>query len=263
MSYSSVLGPKNLPFRVQGEFRTNGLIGAGVVGIVYHVGNDDHAGNTGFKIVLSSGFSAPNGYQLGFSLSQHTSYYEWAESVQTGLDDGNWHSFEAIATAKYIQLVVDGVEGTVKGPSDERGVQEVKEFGRIETTVDYVLGRDPCCVQSGEQRTLSGEIRNVVVSWLPPSNFCTKNQGLLCNRAPNVTDEFEATKQRLANVEKILTDLSAQVAAFTNQVPLLVHRSSCELNTHSWKCILSESALGPHITVHYVHDYCHVAGYPG
>ena len=171
--YSSVHGPKHLPFRVQGEFRTDGRITPGIhgiefpVGIVYHVGNDDHAGHTGFKIVLSSGFSGASGYHLGFYVAQHTSYYRSAHSVQTGLDDGNWHSFEAIATTTYIQIIVDGVPGPIEVPSDERGVQAVKEFGRIETDVDYVLGQDPCCLQHGEQRLLSGEIRNVAVSWAP------------------------------------------------------------------------------------------------
>ena len=181
VSYASVLGPKNLPFRVQGEFRTNGALN-GVAGIVYHVGNDDHEANAGFKIVLTTGFSGSTGYKLGFYVSQHTSFYSTAESEQTGLDDGNWHSFEAIATSTTIQLIVDGVEGLIKGPSDERGVQTVKEFGRVINTEDYVLGRDPCCTQHGEQRILSGQIRNVVLSWLPPSRTCINqdHQGSLC-----------------------------------------------------------------------------------
>ena len=164
VSYSSVLGPKNLPFRVQGEFRTNGAL-TQIAGIVYHTGNDDHEANAGFKIVLTAGFSGSTGYKLGFIVSQHTSFYSSAESEQTGLDDGNWHSFEAIATPTTIQLIVDGVEGPLKEPSDERGVQTVKEFGRVETTTAYVLGQDPCCTNYGEQRILSGQIRNVALSW--------------------------------------------------------------------------------------------------
>ena len=161
--YSSVLGPKTLPFRVHGEFKTNGPIGSGVVGIVYHVGNDEHDVMTGFKIVLSN--DQGNSYRLLFYVPHFNSYYSTAESVQTGLDDGNWHSFEAIASAATIQLIVDGIDGPLKSPSDEREIQTVKEFGRIETTANYVIGQDPCCTGSGESRTLSGQIRNLALSW--------------------------------------------------------------------------------------------------
>jgi len=58
----------------------------------------------------------------------------------------------------------------------------VKEFGRIENAADYVIGQDPCCTHYGEQRKLSGEIRNVALSWLPPSRTCTivNDQGSIC-----------------------------------------------------------------------------------
>jgi len=164
--YTSILGPKTLPFKVQGEFRTNGPVD-GIVGIVYHViRNDDHPTFSGWKVVLKNLANGDSGPVLQFHVSQHTSYYESAESMQSDLDDGNWHSFEAIATATIIQVIVDGIQGPLTRPSDERGVQTVKEFGRIENAADYVIGQDPCCTHYGEQRKLSGEIRNVALSWL-------------------------------------------------------------------------------------------------
>ncbi len=63
--------------------------------------------------------------------------------MQAGLDDGAWHSFEGTATPTELQLVVDGVEGHVAAPSDERGNQTVKAFGRVETRVNYVIGKVP------------------------------------------------------------------------------------------------------------------------
>jgi hypothetical protein len=63
--------------------------------------------------------------------------------AQAGLDDGAWHSFEGTVTPTQVQLVVDGVEGPVATPSDERGNQTVKEFGRVETSVKHVIGQVP------------------------------------------------------------------------------------------------------------------------
>ena len=111
--YTSILGPKTLPFKVQGEFRTNGPVD-GIVGIVYHViRNDDHPTFSGWKVVLKNLADGSSGPVLHFHVSQHTSYYESAESMQSDLDDGNWHSFEAIATATTIQVIVDGIQGQI------------------------------------------------------------------------------------------------------------------------------------------------------
>ena len=63
--------------------------------------------------------------------------------------------FEAIASATTIQIIVDGIAGSVKRPEAPLGSPN-SLFGNIEHTDDFVIGPDKCCMHNGEKRLFSG-----------------------------------------------------------------------------------------------------------
>merc|ERR1719262_1593998 len=114
-----------------------------------------HSKVKGFKVVFSrSG-------ELGFQMSQYSSFYNRATSAQKDLYDGQWHFFVCRVTTDELQVWVDGIPGPVTKPSDSRGKQAKPEYGRFEHSHKYVLGNDNCC----GGRTFRGSLYNVWLSW--------------------------------------------------------------------------------------------------
>ena len=114
--------------------------------------------------------------------------------------------FEAIVTATTIQVIVDGIAGSKKGPGAPLGSPN-SLFGKIEHSDDFVIGQDMCCTHYGENRLFSGEIRNIAVEW-SASRSLTNERTMIAFNNDGIDREFvqvganwEFTGQTVRNPE--------------------------------------------------------------
>jgi hypothetical protein len=97
-----------------------------------------------------------------FDVSQHSSYYT-SSTVDVGrrnLWDNHWHFVACVCDGTHIRITCDAISEPRPGVAtrDNRGVQMVKEFGRLQVPQShYILGQDGY----SNERTFSGELREV------------------------------------------------------------------------------------------------------
>jgi hypothetical protein len=171
--------PSTLQFSVVLWFRTP-YYQMPYAGLLSHAFQDQgHPPWAGFKVGL------PFRTKARFDVSQHSSYYS-SSTVDAGHDlwDNQWHFLACVCDGTHIRTSLDAMSTPRPGvtTSDLRGVQRVKEYGRLQVPQSpYILGRDVWQSGDGRDRTFSGEMREVRLVDFALSDAAVQ---ALCKRGP-------------------------------------------------------------------------------